>query len=346
MAAFITLHSLPAEHFVSFEQVLQDYSVPSYTIFGDVAKSALKGKAPFYDLDLLDKTNMEGFAEEIAKVCECAQTIFVAIGHESSGYILKAIQDMYGDSKRVIVYYDNPESFVPGGYSVVAQSAIALGRPKEILFANKNLAFDEVEVCKGLDGIKRVGLGFYSMEQIEMLRMMRADRKKEGRVFIYLGGSETNTEYMDKAFPAFLDMIQKMSFEKVPTTILFRGHPRSSGLDFAQLQAISKPGLTVQTAPKDLLTSLSLADYAFYYQTSLSPLLVLGGVNPIQVGHEVYHETLVDRGIIPVATTFEEVERIVGGPFFLPSDEVVYDAIGYDPKWQETLLSCLLERVK
>jgi hypothetical protein len=143
---------------------------------------------------------------------------------------------------------------------------------------------------------------------------------------------------MNKAFPAFLEMIQKMNFEEVPTTIVFRGHPRSSGKDFRELQAISKPGLTVLPAPTDLLTSLALADYALYYQTSLSPLLLLGGVNPIQVGHEVYHETLVDKGIVPVATTFEALDEIVNHSFNSPSDKVVYDAIGYDLKWEETLL--------
>ncbi len=338
MTVFITLHSLPAEHFVCFEKILQGHSIPTFTIFGDVAKRALKGKAPFYDLDLLDQTDMELFAEEIAIICECAQTICVAIGHASSGYILKAIQEMYAGSKRVIVYYDNPETAVPGGYSEVAESAILLGKPKEILFANKNLACESIGICRGLEGVKRIGLGFYSLEQVEMLKMMRKDREKS-RVFIYLGGSETNTEYMDKAFPAFVKMIQKMSFEEEEATLYFRGHPRSSGRDFAQLEAIFKKGLTVLLSPNDLLESLALADYALYYQTSLSPLLVLAGVNPIQVGHEVYHETLVDKGIISVANTFEELEKIVSTPFFLPSEEVVYDAIGYDPKWKETLLA-------
>lgn len=341
MAAFITLHSLPAEHFVCFENVYKDV-LPTYMIFGDVAKRALKDRPPYFDLDSLDKTDMEAFADEVARICDCAQIIFVSIGHASSGYIIKALRETYGDTKRLIVYYDNPEAFVPGGYSEVAEAAIAFGQPKEILFANKNLARADVEIFKGVEGVKKTGLGFYAMEQVEALKAMRVGKEKsEGRVFLYLGGSETNTEYMEKALPAFIEMLRGMSFEEEPTTLYFRGHPRSSGVDFAAVEAIAKPGLTVLKAPKDLLESLAIADYALYYQTSLSPLLVLGGIQAIQVGHEVYRETLVDKRIIPVAKTFSELEEILKRAPDAYSERAIYDVIGYDPAWKENLLALL-----
>jgi len=341
MAAFITLHSLPAEHFVCFERVFRGV-VPTYMMFGDMAKKALNITPLYLDLDLLDKSDMDAFAEQIAKTCECANIIFISIGHASSGYIVKAIHNSYKDTKRIILYYDNPEAFVPGGYSEVAYAAIEFGKPKEIKIANKNLASLDIGIFKGLERVKKIGLGFYPMKQVEDLKKARSRKEmRRERVFLYLGGSETNTEYMEKAFPAFLQMLKQMSFEKEPTTLYFRAHPRSSGIDFRAVEALSKPGLTVLKAPQDLLESLSLADYALYYQTSLSPLIVLGGIQAIQVGHEVYHEILVDKGIIPFATTVEELDVVLKRSFSCYSEDAVYDAVGFDPKWEENLLDLL-----
>ncbi len=341
MTAFVSMHSLPAEHFMVFESVLKKNSISTQMIMGGVAKRALGSRKPDFDMDILTGMEIKEFSNEVAKICECVNIIFVGMGHQFAGHFLEAITRLYGDTKRVILYYENPEIFVPGGYSELAQAAVSIGKPREIAFANKNLAKEEISVCEGLEGVKKLGLGYYPMHDIEILKKLRTERVvDEKRSWIYLAGAEINIDYINKALPSFIKMLSEISFEENPTTLVFRKHPRSSGSDWKRVEALERPGLTILLDEDPiLLNTLSAANYAFYYQTSLSPLLVLGGVNPIQVGHEVYHETLVDKGVIPVALNAVELQAILDSPKKEVAEEIVYDAIGYDPLWENRLLA-------
>lgn len=342
MVAFIAMHTLPAEHFTIFESVLNKKGISTQMIMGGVAKRALGSRLPDIDMDIWVGRGVKEFSKAASEACEHSKIIFVGIGHQFSGHFLEAILERYGKSKRVILYYENPEVFVPGGYSELAQAAIVIGKPREIVFANENLAREGISVCEGLEGVRKLGLGYYLMSDIEILKKLQAERGREkGRVWLYLAGAETNRDYINKAFPAFINMVSEISFEENPITLIFRKHPRSSGIDWEQLNALKKPGLTILLDEDSLLNTLAIADYAFYYQTSLSPLLVLAGINTIQVGHEVYHEILVDKGIIPVATNASEFRRILDSPKNEIAEEVVYDAIGYDPLWENRLLEII-----
>ena len=346
MVAFVAMHSLPAEHFLIFQSLLAKNSIPTRMIVGGVAKKALGSRLPDVDMDVWEGKEIKEFSNEVAKSCEFANIIFVGIGHQFAGHFLEAITELYGSLKRVILYYENPEVYVPGGYSDLAQSAVTLGRPEEVLFANKNLAKKGVSVCKGLERVRKIGLGYYPMHDVEVLKKLRAEKKVEAsRVFVYLGGAEANTDYFDKALPAFIEMLSKISFLESPTTLIFRKHPRSSGADWSIVKAFEMPGLTVVLDIDSLLNTLARADYTFYYQTSLSPLLILGGVNPIQVGHEVYREVLVDKGLIPVATSTEGLGSLLGNSMGIVDDEVVFNAIGFDPLWENNLLGLLVKGV-
>ncbi len=346
MVAFVAMHSLPAEHFAIFEAILVKNSIPVRMIVGGVAKKALGSRLPDVDMDIWSDLGVKEFSAEVASVCEFANIILVGIGHQFAGHFLEAITNRYGDSKRVILYYENPEVFVPGGYSELAQAAVTLGKPAEILFANRNLAASDVDVCQGIDDVRKIGLGYYPMQEIETLRKLRADKKIEDeKVIVYLGGAEVNSDYFCEALPAFIDMMSKISLEDSPTTLIFRKHPRSTGLDWSMVKALEVPGLTVLLDQDSLLNTLARADYTLYYQTSLSPMLVLAGVNPIQVGHVVYNEVLVEKGVIPVAVTVAELGSLLEKSNGIVSDEVVYDAIGYDRECEANLVRLLSEGV-
>ena len=53
MTAFVSMHSLPAEHFMVFESVLKKNSISTQMIMGGVAKRALGSRKPDFDMDIL-----------------------------------------------------------------------------------------------------------------------------------------------------------------------------------------------------------------------------------------------------------------------------------------------------
>src|SRR6185295_11871704 len=108
-------------------------------------------------------------AEQIAKACSAARVIVTDVGHP---FIVKVHQalEKYAAGARRLSYYDNPEAFVPGGYSAVA--AEVMQASQAILFANANLS--KVPLYKSKEPLqeidcgqrKRVGIGYYPIEAV------------------------------------------------------------------------------------------------------------------------------------------------------------------------------------
>ncbi len=66
-------------------------------------------------------------------------------------------------------YYDNPETYVPGGYSAVAADVMSVA--DGVLFANSNLAHTKIYREPGqeidLTNKHKVGVGYYPLEQVK-----------------------------------------------------------------------------------------------------------------------------------------------------------------------------------
>jgi hypothetical protein len=69
-----------------------------------------------------------------------------------------------------LAYYDNPEPYVPGGYSETAAKVMQLAH--RTLFANANLA-DQPH--------KQKGIGYYPTEEAETLRRLRKSQQTTTR---------------------------------------------------------------------------------------------------------------------------------------------------------------------
>ena len=271
-------------------------------------------------------------------------------------------------------YYDNPEPFVPGGYSSTA--AMVMESVQVVLFANQNLANIPIYYKKGLEfdfsGKPRVGLGYYPIDQAEKIALTR--RHLVGRaklraqivspgpspedttpsIWVYFGGN--NTVYFSHALPAFLRFLTEALEREVDLSrivILLQQHPgaKKDNYDAQQiLDWVSAHG-NDKGAPILLLSNLSsdqaqvAADVAFYYQTSMGPQFILAGIPTIQIGHETYSDILVKNALIPsVCNTnafLEIIPILIEGALPKPEKEMVLKGLGIRENWADFLQQTL-----
>jgi hypothetical protein len=289
----------------------------------------------------------EGSAE---KVRECAQQIVQQITTAAGQQPLLVITDMGKPFAAAIhralskissetpiirgAYYDNPEDYVPGGFSDAA--ALVLSSTQVIFFANYNLANQPIYARPGeeivLDTQKKWGIGYYPTERAKQIEDKRkttdqatlrqqlfshyqlADTRQ--KIVGYIGGN--NEEYFNLAFPAFLSLLEQNISEVDFSNVVFlvHQHPgaKAKNLDKGLLTEWQERMRTIPGAPTVLLSPfkssddlLVATDSAFYYQTSMNLISVLAGVPTAQIGHKPYLDTLVRQSLIPSITTKEQL---------------------------------------
>lgn len=213
------------------------------------------------------------------------------------------------------VYYDNPERFVPGKYSLMAEKMIE--ECDLVLFANAEHPIVGVRSEAGeidLSNKKTIGIGYYPQKQAQEIREKRGERApKEGKVFVYVGGA--NEVYYEKAFPHFIDLLSTVISERGDllenVTILLQQHPRArregnidAGLVSQFLKDRELPrGFRFEISDQATLGAIAGSDGVFYYQTSMNAQFAFGGVPLIvQVAHETYEDLLIRSGYLSVTT--------------------------------------------
>jgi hypothetical protein len=280
----------------------------------------------FFDLP----SSEEETAVQIAKRCAEASVAITDVGHSFDVILQKALSQHAPRSLR-LAYYDNPESFVPGGYSAVA--AKVMRAAQGVLFANANLATEAIYEAPNqpieLDPNKRFGVGYYSQEQAQKIRDRRmkehqlirsqilAQCSLEDRgqkLLIYVGGN--NEDYFSQAFPSFLRFLsaasQKSDFSNY--VIVLQQHPGAKRDNFdGQFLRNWQEQNQQETSPWFMISQCSIddvqiaADAMLYYQTSMGPQFVLAGIPAIQVGHNTYNDLLVKNQLCATATNENEL---------------------------------------
>ena len=317
----IACHGAPADHFATFAEHLSKEKalVKIYASGPALSKFEQRGiKVTFpFCVDGISSEEEDVLAQQIAKACSSESVVITDLGHAFDIKLQKALADHAGSVTR-FAYYENPESYVPGGYSV--RAAAVIQEAQGVLFANANLAeapiFEEPGKVIDLTNQKRIGIGYYPIDQGEkMIQRRLKDRaplrktllSKLGmsdtgqRILVYFGGN--NDAYFSKAFPAFLQLLEDgiAKSDLSQTVILFQQHPgaKSLNLDGAKMSDWIRANEQKAWAPKVKMSCLSsdeaqvLADAALYWQTSMGPLWALAGIPAIQVGHETFEDILV-----------------------------------------------------
>lgn len=365
----IACHGGPADHFATYADALvkQGYDVQIHAAGPALKKFNERGvevKYPF-SIDNLKPEDEDRLAEQIAKTCATASLVLTDVGHAFDVKMHQALSTLPSRVKH-FAYYDNPEPFVPGGYSAVAAEAMQCA--KGVLFANANLATSKIYSTpeKEIDfsHTQRIGLGYYPVHQADKIALRRglekpvlrakflADNKLEDRgqtIMVYFGGN--NEAYFSKAFPAFLSFLQGASkqVDLTNVVVVLQQHPgaKAKNLDGQLLAEYSLKG----EGPKIITSNFAsdevqvLADAAMYYQTSMGPQFALEGIPCIQIGHETYEDILVRNDLAPSVTSAPQFARVIDT---MQSDgkakserELLLKSLGIREDWLQVLESTI-----
>lgn len=369
---FIACHGGPADHFATFaESLSKDVGAIQVFASGPALKKfqerGIKVTVPF-DVDKITPVEEDALADQIAKTCSTASVIITDVGHAFDIKVQKALARQATHVPR-FAYYDNPEPYVPGGYSAVAAEVMLAA--DGILFANSNLAKTPIlrEPGKEIDfgGRKKVGIGYYPIDQAgkiakrrdaERLSMRQAVFSKNGlvdtgqKVLVYFGGN--NEEYFSKAFPAFLSLLEAGMGQSDFTNlvIVIQQHPgaKSKNIDGKIVSEWIGKHSATKKAPKMILSDFPpddaqvLADGALYYQTSMGPQFVLAGIPAVQVGHEKFADILVRNELVPSVTDAGQFISAINGITRQKNEiprAVILEGLGIKPNWLQTLKEAL-----
>jgi hypothetical protein len=364
----IACHGGPADHFATYAEVLakKGYAVQIHATGPALKKFQERGvevKSSF-SLDNLTTEEENKLAQSIAKTCSTASIIITDVGHLFDVKIQKALSLNANKTPR-FAYYDNPEPFVPGGYSSTAAEVIKVA--DGVLFANETLAkakiYSAVEKEIDFTDKKRFGIGYYPVNQAEKIAekrksdhnttrstfLMKNGMKDRGqKILVYFGGN--NEEYFSKAFPAFLSFVAEASkqVDLKNTVILIQQHPgaKVKNQDGQQVETWLKEFGERVEMPKIILSDFSsddaqvLADAAFYYQTSMGPQFVLEGIPTVQIGHETYEDILVRNHLAPTvinAEGFAQVIRNLEKMKETIQKDLILSSLGIKEDWPKVL---------
>ncbi|CAF1252508.1 unnamed protein product [Rotaria sordida] len=320
-----------------------------------------------FTIDDFNREQQEQVAIQLIDNClkQGAHSIIIDIGNKFDGIFqsVSSKRNLPSDMIRFWCYYDNPEPYVPGGYSIKAEETIKASQ--YILFANINLAKTDSIIYslpeKKIDLINKIvqGIGYYPVTEVEKLLQQREIERDTLRVhnswtnvkhlFVYFGGN--NDAYFDQAFPAFLSNLSHIDKTLVQDILfLFHQHPaaKKQNRDGLLFQEWLSKNTHIQGIISTLKTSDQaqiVADAALYYQTSMASQFVLLGLPTMQVGHEVYHDVLVKFDLCYTAINATELaigltrmkERSQSSDKIQQRKELIYNAIGYTPDWPNNL---------
>lgn len=339
---FIVCHGGPADHFATFAQHLKTDMTDIKFCASGPAIEKLQKRQVQVDLPFSTEDEKKALAA-IEKVCETAAVIITDVGHLFDIKIQETLKEKYPHIFR-LAYYDNPEPWVPGGYSEVAGKVMQAAN--RVLLANSNLRFDALS--------DQVGIGYYPIHQgTEMATRRSTDRasmrqklfsnrglKDEGqKVLVYFGGN--NQEYFEEAFPAFLRFLNETtaSIDWTKFMILIQRHPgdKARTLDLSQ---VSKWAHQLIESPFNSDEAQIVADAALYYQTSMGPQFVLSRIPTIQVGHKKFDDILVRNHLIPSVSSHEELLKAIQGLSNKPTDSAeksIFTGLGIQDNWVDNL---------
>lgn len=363
---FIACHGGSADHYVTFAEEL---TRAGYQVEVFASLQVLK-KFEDRNIQVIESFNAdapsEDLADRIAGKCAHASAVITDVGHSFDATLQRALASKAPQALR-IAYYDNPEPFVPGGYSATA--ALVMAAAQRVLFANANLQNTPVYKAEGeeiaLPFEQRIGLGYYPTSQAEGLAKRRSKERIELRAklfqkygivekgqkfLVYFGGN--NTVYFEQAFPALLRFSQQTDLSNV--VIALQQHPaaaRGSNLDFLKLEEWSKLNAGSEKAPTIFLsketteTMQVVCDGGLYHQTSMGPLMALAGIPLVQVAHETYEDVVVRSGLCQSVTSASDFAAAIQGlsPVTVSEERaaLIRKGLGIDPDWFNNLKAAL-----
>jgi hypothetical protein len=368
----IACHGGPADHFAVFAKHLKTVGHDVHVCAsGPALKKFQDHQVPIdvsFNADGLSPETEAKTALSIANECKNAHVVIADVGHTFDITLQKTLSEKAPKALR-IAYYDNPESYVPGGYSTTA--AEVMQAADRVLFANNNAFANPIYVSPGktitLEANKRFCLGYYPTAQADAMHTRRSIEQKtqrelffakhgiqgEGKtIAVYCGGN--NKTYFEQAFPAFLAMLESSihTTDLSHLVIILQQHPGAKSLNYDgqtldawlnRHKSPFAPQCIISNQPTDDM--LTIADTVLYYQTSMGPFFVIAGIPAIQVGHEVYDDILVRNKLCKTATNPTELIAALQSISLLEQKELdstlILNALGIQSDWEKNLDNAL-----
>ena len=366
VVCFIACHGGPADHFSAFAEDLasKGYKVQIYAT-GPALKKFQDRKIEIVIPFSLENISEEEAATELAKGCSGADVIITDVGHVFDVTLQKALKSQASKSLR-LAYYDNPEDYVPGGYSAVAAKVMLAAQG--VLFANVNRVKTPLYQAPSqeipLAPEKRIGLGYYPISQAEKIAKRRMSDQSQIRaqlfskysltdrgqkILVYAGGN--NDEYFSKALPAFLKFLSEASLQGDLSNfvVLLQQHPgaKEKNFDVKLVRQWLEEHDGAVRVPQFFISEFNsddaqvVADGMLYYQTSMGPQFVLAGIPTIQVGHNTYEDILVKNGLCSTVTDADGLvsvlARLQGNVLAESGNEAIMQGLGISSDWANRL---------
>ncbi|MDB6081453.1 MAG: hypothetical protein JWO53_725 [Chlamydiia bacterium] len=382
--SFISCHPAAGAHFTEFAEVLEKNKVPYEVLAAEKATDAFEKRKITYqnfakeiqgDLKNLTDEQADELALTVAKKVSKSTYVLTDVGHPFIKKVYLALNTIAPHVKK-IAYYDNSEAFVPGGYSETAAQIMKLA--DSILFANSNFAQNGEKILESpekelkLEGIQRIGLGYFPLDEATVLRKARfSDAKVKGReaflkehnitnpkqiLAVYSGGA--NSEYFTKAFPQFCEILrnsQKIQ-DLSSLTIIFQQHPRAlqegdpDGKLLRELaKADSKTAPQIVFSKLKTIDALTFCDLVMYYQTGMAATFALASIPTIQIAHEPYPDVLVRNGLCPsiqeagtFCKTLNEITQ--NGGKEADNEALIFKGLGIRKNWDTILIETVTNK--
>ncbi len=365
---FVACHGGPADHFATFADHLANDGAQVKVYASGPALDKLQNRGleviPFA-IEGLTEGEQKACAIQMAQECSKAAVVITDVGHSFDVVLQKTLAEKAPEVLR-IAYYDNPEPYVPGGYSQVAAQVMLAAQ--KVLFANSHLKkgdiYEQRESKVELPLARRVGLGYYPVAGAEKVairrekehRSMRAKvltslklEDKNQKILVYFGGN--NEEYFKEAFPAFLNLLISgiKQTDLSNTIVVLQQHPgaKSKNLDVQALDEWIKQYGGMGGCPKMVISDKNsedmqvVADGALYYQTSMGPSFALAGIPMVQVGHKIYEDILVKGNLCASATNVTDfikaLQDLNPTPVSEAKRKIILDNLGIREDWFEIL---------
>ncbi|MBM3198831.1 MAG: hypothetical protein FJZ58_06215, partial [Chlamydiae bacterium] len=164
---FVACHGGAANHMTAFIKECKQEKREVHVFASGPAADIFAAKGIHVD-DVF--TEDEASAKTLAERCSALGAIILYdVGATFDIWFAQALQEEAPQALR-IAYYDNLESFVPGGYTETAAQVIKLST--RVLFANANLAEEGILSSKE----KALGIGYYPLDQVESLKEARKEQ--------------------------------------------------------------------------------------------------------------------------------------------------------------------------
>lgn len=372
---FVTLHPGPAHHFAEFTKILSETGVPFEIYAGDFAETVLREKKiPHKRINVwtkkakiseLEQNESALIAKLLAHKVANTKVVITDISEKLMQQLLKELNDL-GSKASKYVYYDNPQPFVNSCYSQLLEGLVK-ERPTGVIFANQNLARSPILLSQNeqieFSDVEKIGIGFTPLNELDKLQELQKEKKSirkklfqklkmhdvNQKVFLYLGGASSS--YFQKGFPLFMQQISdqknKSFFEN--NLLLLQQHPRAISQGNADANYIVNHKTPCFLSPLTTLESLSISDLTYYYQTSMSPKLLMGHYPLVQIASESDQDELVRAGLLPQSPTastlipasqvaLQEDSQVI-------SSEKIQEIIGFSDNWKNLFIQFINNQI-